>query len=71
MNVELAVVVVVLGACMLMLALAGLIELVRRRRERWLIVSAQVSAVKSHRAHDVAGSECPDTSESATPRQAS
>lgn len=59
MDVEVAVTLLVVGACLVIATIAGLVELFRRRRERWLIVSAQVTAVKRHRAQDLAGSECP------------
>lgn len=67
MDVEIAVTLVVVGACLLIAGIAGLVELVRLKRERWLIVSAQITEVKRHRAEDVADSGCPDPSESATP----
>jgi hypothetical protein len=65
-------VLVVMGMATLIAVVGALVEFGRRRRERWRIVSAQVSEVKRHRvtltkAAADPGCDSPDASGSVAP----
>ena len=65
-------VLVVMGMAALIAVVGALVEFGRRRRERWRVVSAQVSEVKRHRlapteAAADPGCASPDASGSAAP----
>jgi len=73
MDAEAGAVLVVMGMAALIAVVGALVEFGRRRRDRWRVVSAQVSEVKRHRLAPTTaaadpGCASPDAPGSAAPR---